>query len=341
MANFLLTLFSVLVLVCPNKAQAWSCILSSLLSSRHVFPYKSIASQQAHQHTAHGVAQSLCRTAGQDGATFKTSLHCSSPPPSTSSPSSCRNSGDSYTSTGFNINGTQPSRENPLGNPVYPGDTTVGSPDWSSYLTALYNASFVKLYNLAQPGGTIDDTIDPSPFGALSFRQQVAQLYLPKYANGKGGWTAADSIFMIWFGVNDVMLTNAKSNASAYIDALTESYVGQAEKVTPSSPPKGSREGNQPKYTQTALLLRRAQLHVPEYPRRRPCPLGAHQHHATCRQEHNHPQPETHPRGERASEAVYRKVQHSDADYDGRLPPAVPRCDGLALRYQYPIQPRS
>jgi len=30
-------------------------------------------------------------------------------------------------------------------------------------------------------------------------------------------------MFMVWFGVNDVMLLNAKVNASAYIDALTES----------------------------------------------------------------------------------------------------------------------
>jgi hypothetical protein len=215
-----------------------------LLSSPHFSPYKPTPALQAHQRTAHRVAPTLCRTAGQDGAIFRISLHCSSLPALPSSSSLYSNSGDSYTSTGFNINGPQPSRENPLGNPAYPGDTTIGSPDWSSYLTTQYNSSFIKLYNLAQPGGTIDDTIDPSPFGALSFRQQVSQLYLPKYANGKGGWTAADSIFIIWFGVNDVMLTNAKSNASAYIDALTESYVGQAEKVTPSSPPKQFQEGN-------------------------------------------------------------------------------------------------
>lgn len=159
-----------------------------------------------------------------------------------SSPSSRSNSGDSYTSTDFNSSGPQPSRSNPIGNPDYPGATTIGSPDWSSYLTAQYNSSFVKLYNFAQPGGTIDDTIDPSPFGALSFRQQVSQLYLPEYANGKGGWTAADSIFMAWFGVNDVMLLNAKSNASAYIDVLTESYVGQVEKVPPFPPPQTIRK---------------------------------------------------------------------------------------------------
>ena len=32
--------------------------------------------------------------------------------------------GDSYTTTGFEVNGTQPSRENPLGNPEYPGYTS-------------------------------------------------------------------------------------------------------------------------------------------------------------------------------------------------------------------------
>jgi len=203
---------------------------------RSFFPYKSIASQQAHQqahqHTAHRIAPPL-RTAGQAGTLSKISSHCSSRAPFPSFPNSHSHSGDSYTSTGFNPNGHQPSQSNPIGNPDYPGATTIGSPDWSSYLTTQYNASFLKLYNFAQPGGTIDDTIDPSPFGALSFRQQVSQLYLPNYANGKGGWTAADSMFMVWFGVNDVMLSFAKPNASAYIDALTESYVGQVEKVPP------------------------------------------------------------------------------------------------------------
>ena len=142
------------------------------------------------------------------------------------------NSGDSYTSTGFDPTGPQPSHSNPIGNPAYPGHTTIGSPDWSNYLTVQYNQSFVKLFNFAFAGGTIDDQIDPSPFGALSFRQQVAGLFSPSYKDGKGGWSGKDSLFLIWFGVNDVMLLNAKSNASAYIDELTESYVGMVEMVS-------------------------------------------------------------------------------------------------------------
>ncbi|EUC62325.1 carbohydrate-binding module family 1 protein [Rhizoctonia solani AG-3 Rhs1AP] len=35
--------------------------------------------------------------------------------------------GDSYTQTGFDINGTKPTVGNPLGNPTYPGYTACGS----------------------------------------------------------------------------------------------------------------------------------------------------------------------------------------------------------------------
>ncbi|KAL8816386.1 MAG: hypothetical protein Q9191_008341, partial [Dirinaria sp. TL-2023a] len=137
--------------------------------------------------------------------------------------------GDSYTSTGFDPNGAQPSRSNPIGNPAYPGDTNIGSPDWINYITVQFNRRFTRLFNFAYAGGTIDDLVDPSPFGALSFRQQVKDRFLPRYQNGGGGWAAQNSLFAIWFGMNDVMLNNAKPNASAYIDALTESYIGELE----------------------------------------------------------------------------------------------------------------
>lgn len=101
---------------------------------------------------------------------------------------------------------------------------------WSQYLTTNYNETFVKLFNLASSASTIDHNIDPSPIGGSSFRQEVDK-WLPKYGNGQGGWVADNSLFLSWFGVNDVMALYAKSNASAYIDALTESYVGSAEKV--------------------------------------------------------------------------------------------------------------
>ena len=145
---------------------------------------------------------------------------------------SLSNSGDSYTSTGFDPSGLQPSRSNPIGNPAYPGDTKIGSPDWTNYLIARYNESFVKLFNFAYPGATIDDLVDPSSSGALSFRQQVENQFSPRYSNGRGGWTPETSLFAFWFGVNDVMLLNAKRDAFAYIHELTESYIGTIEKVS-------------------------------------------------------------------------------------------------------------
>ena len=39
-------------------------------------------------------------------------------------------SGDSYSSTGYDVDGAHPSETNPLGNPPYPGDTYSGGPTW-------------------------------------------------------------------------------------------------------------------------------------------------------------------------------------------------------------------
>lgn len=38
--------------------------------------------------------------------------------------------GDSYTTTGFNINGVQPAPGNPLGNPAYGQGTVAGGPNY-------------------------------------------------------------------------------------------------------------------------------------------------------------------------------------------------------------------
>jgi len=43
------------------------------------------------------------------------------------------NSGDSYTQTAFDILGTKPTPENPIGNPTYPGNTFSGGANWIEY----------------------------------------------------------------------------------------------------------------------------------------------------------------------------------------------------------------
>ena len=64
--------------------------------------------------------------------------------------------GDSYTSTGFSLQGAGPSAANPMGNPDYPGFTSSNGPNWIDFLTTTYNATFVKTINLAVGGATVD-----------------------------------------------------------------------------------------------------------------------------------------------------------------------------------------
>ncbi|KAK8045368.1 hypothetical protein PG993_005392 [Apiospora rasikravindrae] len=122
--------------------------------------------------------------------------------------------GDSYTTTGgkgFNHTLTQPSPTNPLGNPTYPGYTSSNGPNWVDYLTVKYNASLLQTYNLAVGGATVDsDLVKPYQPTVLSVKQQVQDVFLPTYVSPSSSdgiglqWSASDSLFAFWIGINDV-----------------------------------------------------------------------------------------------------------------------------------------
>jgi hypothetical protein len=64
-------------------------------------------------------------------------------------------SGDSYSSTEYNVNGEQPSNSNPLGNPPFPGKTVSRGPNWvlrvvscSKDRLVTWSPSSIKLYFL-------------------------------------------------------------------------------------------------------------------------------------------------------------------------------------------------
>ncbi|KAL8930353.1 MAG: hypothetical protein Q9172_000062 [Xanthocarpia lactea] len=119
--------------------------------------------------------------------------------------------GDSYTSTSFNINGPQPSRENPLGNPPYPGATSANGPNYVDFLTTTYNQSFIQTFNLGYGGATIDPSLIGSPYGLIvqSFQQQVQERFLPTYATNSGiEWSGSNSLF------TDVILSYAQRNST-------------------------------------------------------------------------------------------------------------------------------
>ena len=141
------------------------------------------------------------------------------------------NSGDSYTSTGFNVHDTQPYPGNPLGNPVYPGATSANGPNYVDFLSTTYNESYIQTYNFGYGGATIDPALVGSPYGLIvqSFEQQVTQEFLPLYTDGTVSWSATDTLFTIFFGINDVILSYAQRNDTLNYDLIKdyESLVNQ------------------------------------------------------------------------------------------------------------------
>ncbi|KAF2020915.1 carbohydrate esterase family 16 protein [Aaosphaeria arxii CBS 175.79] len=141
--------------------------------------------------------------------------------------------GDSYTQTGFDVNGTQPSPGNPLGNPPYPGWTSANGPNWVGFLTQQYNASTLLTYNVAYGGATVDSAlVTPYAPTVLSLKDQVEKLYLPKYGANPSSvpWEASDSLFAFWIGINDVGNSWWLNNATLY-DLIFLEYDSLVEKI--------------------------------------------------------------------------------------------------------------
>lgn len=120
--------------------------------------------------------------------------------------------GDSYTSTGFDYTGQQPTEDNPLGNPPYPGDTSAWpAANWIDFLTVKYNQSSLLTYNLAVGGATVDsDLVVPFFPTVLSLKEQVYQRFVPGYSQVDGTapltrpWHGNDTLFAFWIGINDI-----------------------------------------------------------------------------------------------------------------------------------------
>lgn len=106
--------------------------------------------------------------------------------------------GDSYTTTGFNTSGPQPSVANPLGNPAFPGYTSSNGPNWVDFLTLTYNKTFVETVNLAYGGATVDSAlVAPYLPTVLSLKEQVEEEFLPTYSKKPKffDWKSDDTIF--------------------------------------------------------------------------------------------------------------------------------------------------
>ena len=113
-------------------------------------------------------------------------------------------SGDSYTSSKFNINGLQPSTTNPLGNPTIGQGTSSKGPNYLAYLTTTYNSTLTYTFDFAQSGATVTQKL--TPVNPISFEDQVGQLFTPKYSSKPADvapWTSQNAIFAIFIGINE------------------------------------------------------------------------------------------------------------------------------------------
>ncbi|KAF2114953.1 carbohydrate esterase family 16 protein [Lophiotrema nucula] len=139
--------------------------------------------------------------------------------------------GDSYSQTGFDVSSSKPSSSNPLGNPAYPGYTTSGGPNWIGYLVKENNASTVYSFNFAYGGATVNASlVKPYQPTVKSIIDQVGQFSSsiaskPSYAP----WTASNSLFAVWIGVNDVGNSYSNANEIALLDKIFDSLFSQME----------------------------------------------------------------------------------------------------------------
>ncbi|KAJ6577545.1 hypothetical protein B0H19DRAFT_1020038 [Mycena capillaripes] len=139
--------------------------------------------------------------------------------------------GDSYTTTGFDPNGTLPSVGSPLGNPAFPGDTGGGGENFVGFDTVTYNKSTILTYDFAVGGATIDPNL-VAPI-TLALPDQVNQ-FLGGVAKkpATAPWTSENALFTVWIGINDIGNTfYLDGDRDAFSDTLLERYFLLVQKL--------------------------------------------------------------------------------------------------------------
>ncbi|KAJ5294363.1 hypothetical protein N7508_009184 [Penicillium antarcticum] len=131
--------------------------------------------------------------------------------------------GDSYTQSNFDVNGTQPSSSNPMGNPNIGTGTSSGGLNWVEYLTTVDNASLVLSYNLAIGGATIDNRIVSAPYTDMTTQLGYFEAsYSQRPASAP--WSASDTVFGFWIGINDIGSAYSSNDASVLVPKLMAQY---------------------------------------------------------------------------------------------------------------------
>ncbi|KAH6661444.1 fungal cellulose binding domain-containing protein [Plectosphaerella plurivora] len=131
--------------------------------------------------------------------------------------------GDSYSQTGFNVNGAKANADNPIGNPSLPGFTASGGSNWVGFAVTEVNAGELFSYNLAYGGATTAaDIVKPFAADVQSFQDQV-NTFKSKLA-GSAPWKADNALVAVWIGVNDVGNTFYGSTTPLYEQIITRYF---------------------------------------------------------------------------------------------------------------------
>ncbi|KAF3293813.1 hypothetical protein TWF132_004401 [Orbilia oligospora] len=178
------------------------------------------------------VTTTTTTTATRISTTLSTTARTSSPSPSpTSSLKYWFSFGDSYTATGFSATGNQPSAQNPLGNPTYPGQTTSNGPNWIDVVTVKYNRSQTFTYNFAVSGATIDNALVNS-VNVPSMTDQV-NTWTTRYSNkpATAPWQSDNTMFSAFIGINDIGSSYSRSDINTFIDTLLTAEFKLLDKI--------------------------------------------------------------------------------------------------------------
>ncbi|KAJ4422709.1 hypothetical protein N0V82_002606 [Gnomoniopsis sp. IMI 355080] len=136
--------------------------------------------------------------------------------------------GDSYSTTGFYIQGGYPSASDPIGLPALPGSTTSGGLNWVGLVTSQLNTSLVLTYDWAYYGADTSNAIINTGV-TTDFIAQVGEFeeYLVP-APSEAPWTAEDTSVFVWMGINDVgeCFWESSLYPTCPIDEVMETYFG-------------------------------------------------------------------------------------------------------------------
>ena len=134
-------------------------------------------------------------------------------------------SGDSWSDTKFDVIGEQPSPEQPMGNPPFPGDRDTKGAKWPVHLTTAYNDSLIQTYCFARSGAAVVREIVKNNEADLV--EEVEKDFLPGYVDfdfGQSEWKSASSLFIFFIGINDNHIAEKWDNIQEVHEQQMQSY---------------------------------------------------------------------------------------------------------------------